>query len=141
MTEWLVGRLYDQQGRWSELAQALRREADTTTDQTRRSLLLYQLGRVEAERLENRAAAIEVLERAAADSEDDPLVLSYLARQLEADERFDALTPVLRRLVVQTDQASERQVLLHRIGQLVERTGDEMLPLPASRAPSLNSET
>jgi len=118
-------RLYTGEKRWADLATVLEMEADATRDTTKRAMIHYQIGRTQAERLGDREEAIAALARASVESEDDPVVLTYLARLLEAEGRAEALTPVLRRLVAQKDNKTERQALLHRIGTLVEQTGSE----------------
>jgi tetratricopeptide (TPR) repeat protein len=125
-------RLYHQQRRWRDVVAVLAREAEQTEDRGVRTMALYRIARIYAERLSNREEAILALERALRESSDEPLVLEELARLYEAAERWEPLVLVLERLAHSTRDSAEQLTLLVRIGQLREERLDD--PAGALRA-------
>ncbi|HEY8427248.1 MAG TPA: tetratricopeptide repeat protein, partial [Sandaracinaceae bacterium] len=117
-------RLCHAHGRWRELIRTLERKAEQSGDPTERALALYHAGRTHAERLGNRDEAIALLERAAAESPNDPLVLEELAALYERAERYEPLAGVLARIAELSGDPAERLATWHRIGQVFdERLG------------------
>ncbi len=113
-------RLLYGQGRWLELSEVLSRESSQTEDSQRRALLLYESGRLQAERLGNLEAAIPLLEAARAASSEDRTILEELARQYEAAARYEALAEVLEQLVEGAPDSTRLQSL-HRLGEIYAR--------------------
>ncbi len=119
-------RLHHAQRRFRDLIRVLELEAQQTSDPTVRTMALYRIGRLHAERLGNQNEALHALERAARESPRDPLVLDELARLYETAERWDSLAEVLQRLVEASREPNERIGLMHRIGQICEdKLGDD----------------
>jgi tetratricopeptide (TPR) repeat protein len=117
-------RLHHQQRRWRDLIAVLHREAEQSTHAGVRAMALYRIARLHAERLGNRDEALAALEKAVAETPDDPLVLEALARLYEAAEKWEPLALVLSKLVAvlspETTGSAERVTLYVRIGQLRE---------------------
>lgn len=114
-------RLHHTHRRWRDLIRVLEREAKYTSDESVRTMALYRIGRLHAERLGNNKEALAALERALEVSPLDPLVLGELARLYEAVERWPSMLEVLRRLADSSVEGEERIGLLHRIGELCEQ--------------------
>lgn len=113
-------RLHHGQRRFRDSIRVLELESQQTGDATVRTMALYRIGRLHAERLGSRREALAALERAVRESPREPLVLAELARLYDEAEQWEALVEVLTRLVDATREADERLGLLHRIGQLCE---------------------
>lgn len=118
-------RLHHQQRRWRDLISVLHREAEQSQDQGVRTMALYRIARLHAERLGNREEALAALERAARESPDEPLVLEEMARLYEEAEKWEPLVRVLEQLVDaqprrEAQGVAERVALLVRVGQLRE---------------------
>jgi tetratricopeptide (TPR) repeat protein len=124
-------RLHHKHRRFQDMAQLLLHEAEHTQDAKVRVAGLYGAARLHAEKLGNRDEAITLMERAAAVSGEDPLVLSALAELYEGAERYPTLVDALARLAAVTTDVGERAGLLHRIGELTEHRLRE----PADAAP------
>ncbi|MAT29017.1 MAG: hypothetical protein CMN29_29340 [Sandaracinus sp.] len=111
-------RLHHAQRRWRDLIRVLGLEAELTEDDGVRTMALYRVGRLHAERLGNRNEALAALEKAHGVAPDDPLILGELARLYEQAGRWDALAETLQSLVQTMSEPRERIALLHRIGDL-----------------------
>ncbi|WP_236606281.1 tetratricopeptide repeat protein [Sandaracinus amylolyticus] len=118
-------RLHHAQRRWRDLIAVLEREAEQSGDRGVRTMALYRIARLHAERLGNRDEALTALERASRESPDEPLVLEEMARLYESAEKWDPLVRVLEQLVDTTREGAARVTLLARVGQLrEEKLGD-----------------
>lgn len=120
-------RLCHAQKRWRDLIGVLQRRAETAQDPTERSMALYRMGRLHAQRLGNQDEAVSALESAAQANPTDPLVLEELASMLGVSGEWARLIEVLSRLSEVTADPREQLALWHRIGNLF----DERLGQPA----------
>jgi len=111
-------RLHHEQRRWRELVGVLEREVQQSRDTSVRTMALYRMGVVHAERLGNREEGIAALERAVAESPDARFVLEALARLYEQAQAYPELSNTLRRLVAASADPQQRLGYLHRVGDL-----------------------
>ncbi len=113
-------RLAHTEGRWQDLVTWLQRDVELTTDDALKSMTLYRIARVHADRLDSTPEAVEALDRAAELSPSDVLVAEEQARLFEAEERWEALVAALARRVELTTNPSEQLAIIERIGHLTE---------------------
>lgn len=113
-------RLHYEHERWRDLIRVLELEVELTDEASVRTMALYRVGRLHADRLGNAREAMNALERAAAIDPEDPLILRQLARLYEREGRFDALVEALQGLVLTIQEPREKLGVLHRIGALEE---------------------
>ncbi|MCC6875415.1 MAG: tetratricopeptide repeat protein, partial [Sandaracinaceae bacterium] len=111
-------RLHYAQHRWRDLIRVLAAQAEELEDRAQRALIFYRIARLHTDRLGSRDDAIAALERAAAESPDDALVLGTLAELYAEADRPEARLAVLQRLLPSTTRPADRVALLHRIGEL-----------------------
>jgi tetratricopeptide (TPR) repeat protein len=114
-------RLFYVQERWRDLIAVLEREAAQTRDPAVRTHALFAIGRVQSERLGDRAEAVRALARAMQSAPSDRLVLECLARLYEAAGEQKSLAHTLAHAVEPTTEPAERVALLCRIGAIYER--------------------
>ncbi|MEZ4443178.1 MAG: hypothetical protein R3B72_29050 [Polyangiaceae bacterium] len=118
-------RLLVAQGRWPELVAALQREAELTEDDDVRVQAHWEIARLQSERLENRAAAIEALETAAAIATSDMGLLEDLARHYEAAGNRSGAASALERLSKAVREPRERLAVYQRLAEVHDRpSGD-----------------
>ncbi len=113
-------RLLHSQRRWRDLIAVLELEAARTSDSVVRTMDLYRIGMLHAERLGDREEALAAVERAHQEAPEDPLILSALVRLYDATGRDESLLAALRSLAQLTADPDERLGILHRLGQLCE---------------------
>ena len=113
-------RLHYAHGRWRDLVAVLRLEAQQATDTSVRSMALYRVGRVLADRLGVLDEAIGAMEEALAQNAQDPMLLEEIARLYELGKRWEPLVGVLERLAAKVDTPNQVVGIQHRIGQLLE---------------------
>ncbi len=111
-------RLLLEQERWQELIAVLRREYEQSEDPEVKTMAMYRIGRIFAERLGDREQATKAMVQAAGISPKDPLVLDELARLYEAANDPASLAVILELLVVTIEATTRRLSLLHRLAQL-----------------------
>lgn len=113
-------RLHYAQGRWRDLVDVLRLEAEQAADPGVRAMAYYRIGRTLVDRLGNLEEGLAALEQAAKDAPDEPMVLEELTRLYELAKRWEHLAVTLERVVVRAARPEERVGLFHRIGQIFE---------------------
>ncbi len=119
-------RLHYSHQRWRDLIGVLELEAELAADRGVRAMAYYRVGRLWLDRLGNLDEALAALERAARESEHDPMILEELVRLQELAGRHAELALVLERLAQQADSAADRLAYCLRIGELYEyRLGDD----------------
>lgn len=107
-------------GRFRDLVAVLEQEARLAADPETRALALYRVGRVYFDRLGALDEAITALESAVAETPNDGMILSELARLYEVAKRWGKLASILETLAGSTPSVGHRVALLHRIGQIAE---------------------
>lgn len=113
-------RLHYGHQRWRDLISVLEREAALATDPGVRALAHYAVGRTWLDRLGTVAEGIAALERAAAESPSDRMILQELARAYELGKRPAELAGVLERLSENESSTAERISHFQRIAELYE---------------------
>lgn len=113
-------RLHHTQRRWRDLIGVLEREVAQSDDPGIRTMALYRIARLHAERLGNRDEALTVLERALKETPNDALVLDELLRLYESAELWADLARVLgsRIETMPESERLDRVALLSRLGQI-----------------------
>ena len=119
-------RLHSAHQRHHDLIAVLEREAALSSDPGVRSLSLYRVARLFADRIGNLEAAADALERALKHVADEPLILEELARVYELSRKHAELVLVLERIAGRVEASTERVGIFHRIAQIYEdKLGDE----------------
>ncbi len=113
-------RLYHSRGRFRDLVRALEIEALRGDDLTVRTTALYQIARIQSDKLGNRPDAVSALERAVEAAPTDRLLLDELALLKEASRDYRGLATVLAQRVEVSGEGSDQAGALHRIGQLFD---------------------
>ena len=112
-------RLHTAHQRHHDLITVLEREATLSADPSVRSLSLYRVARLYADRIGNLDAAAEALERALTHA-DEPMILEELSRVYELSRRHADLVRVLERIAGSVEASTERVGIYHRIAQIHE---------------------
>ena len=112
-------RLHAAHQRHHDLITVLEREAVLSADPAVRSLSLYRVARLYADRIGNLESAAEALERALSHV-DEPMILEELARVYELSRRHADLARILERIAGRLEASTERVGIYHRLAQIYE---------------------
>lgn len=115
-----LGRLLEEQARWSELSRVLDMQARIVAEPKARAHTYYRLARIHEQRLNDVGAALAAMDSAVRELPEDGMLLEELARLERKTERWDALRISLERLVERASERSARLVLLERLARLRE---------------------
>src|SRR5690606_16772749 len=113
--------LYFARERWAELVDVLQIKLDLAHDDTARQELLYLIGALYAQQLEQLQDAIDTYRRVL---DIDPAAEGALERLDELyglTAQWEDQLRVLERRVELAQQSDERHQLMYRVGQLLER--------------------
>ncbi|MGN6106737.1 MAG: hypothetical protein ACTHU0_16640, partial [Kofleriaceae bacterium] len=119
-----LARLYEAAGRWPELRDVVRKQAEWADSADERRGLLVQVAALEEDRLADRAAAIATWRDLLDDQPSDPMVLDALERLFQAAEAWRDLIDILRRKIDLAGPDSSGAVdpcdLLRRVAEIHE---------------------
>ncbi len=124
-----LARLYEEEERWGELRDTLRKQAEWADPDDRKGLLA-KVARLEEEQLGARDAALTTWRDVLAEDPEDLPALDALERIYQAmgatpgQERWLELIEILRRRVEITDDPAEQKRQLRRVAELHERRLD-----------------
>lgn len=119
-----LARLYGEAGRWSPMAEALKRELALVTDASEKRALLRLLAAIYSDYLHLDMMVLRVLDQLHELDPDDLDVLDDLAGQYERQSRWSDLIGVLRKKAERTSEIEEQIDLWRRIaGLFIERLG------------------
>jgi tetratricopeptide (TPR) repeat protein len=111
-------RLYYVRGRFRDLVRVLELQAARSTTPWVRATALYQVARIQSDKLANRPDSVATLERALDATPHDRLLLEELAQLREASRDYRGLTAVLSQMVDTLESPVDQASMLHRIGHL-----------------------
>jgi tetratricopeptide (TPR) repeat protein len=111
-------RLFERAERWPELAQLLEAEIARTQDAAPKLPLLRRLANVHRDRLGDRAAAADALERILMLKPEDGAVRDALIEDLLATERYDDVVPLIERKIDEAPAKSQKLALLAQLATL-----------------------
>lgn len=115
-----LARLYQEQQRWPELIEALRRQAEWVDGPEERKALLAKVAFIEEEKQEDGDAAVTTWREVLTEDPEDGSALDALERLLAAQEKPAELCEILRRRVELADEPEERKRQLSRIAVIQE---------------------
>jgi tetratricopeptide (TPR) repeat protein len=115
-----LARLFEEEERWTELRDILRRQADWTESNDERRALLGKVAALEENRLGDRAAATAAWREILADEPDDAPAIDALDRLYQADGKWNELIEVARRRVERGQDPSTKKRELRRIAEIHE---------------------
>lgn len=115
-----LGRLYAQSGRWAELVEMYRREAEVAPSPEQAASLLYKAGELEEEKLSQPDEAIAAYQEVLTLSPSHFPALRALARIYRAQGAFESLVEVLRADAAARADRSRRASILFQVGALWE---------------------
>lgn len=115
-----LARLYEEMGRWTELAGVYRKQVEATVDQNERLALCHRLGSVFDERLQREEEAIEWLRRALAISPTYLPALQALGKLYQKRAMFKDLIAMHLAEVERTEEPRRRAAGFYRIGEILE---------------------
>lgn len=116
-----LSRLYEEEQRWPELIDILRRRAEWTDGPDERRELLGRVAVLEEEKQNDTGAAIATWREVLTEDPDDRRALDALERLYVAGDKHGELVEILRRRVELAGSAEDRKVHLRRIAELQER--------------------
>jgi tetratricopeptide (TPR) repeat protein len=125
----------DKDDHWVELAERLKRELAATTDDSRRSVVLNALARLQSGRLDQKAKALGSLEAAIdADSTDDSSLWDRwrIATDIDAEKRLAALDNLEERLTDPVDLVDCRLRQVHLLSSHIGDNENAALKLSAA---------
>lgn len=116
-----LARLYEEEERWADLRDTLRRQAEAAGAPELRKALLARVAELEETRLADRAQATATWRDVLSDDPDDAVALAALERLYATGQQWSELVEILRHQVELTGDVSARIGLLFRIAGLHER--------------------
>jgi tetratricopeptide (TPR) repeat protein len=119
-----LARLFEEEERWPELRDILRRQADWTESPDDRPVLLARVAVIEETRLDDRSAAIAAWREVLAEEPDDATAIESLDRLYQTDGRWNELIEVARRRVERAGHPSTKKMELRRIASIHEQRLD-----------------
>ncbi|PID38032.1 MAG: hypothetical protein CSA65_08935 [Proteobacteria bacterium] len=120
-----AGRILDRLERWRDLCALYREQLDRATDDGEAAELYCRIGRLEAERLGEPAAAIDTYLQALARKPEIPAALAALERLVRHEERHDDLIDVLRRFAAVNNDPHQGADALCRAAEIAETRQDD----------------
>jgi cellulose synthase operon protein C len=121
----LLERIYSTRGDWGLLVQTLQRAAEVSDDPAERALIYYRTAKIQAERLGDRAAAVDFMRKAAGCAPADALLLEELARLYREAGDWAALAEVLAELAAISRDVSDRVAIYYALGQVYQNEVDQ----------------
>ncbi len=115
-----LARLFEEEERWADLRDVLRRQADTAGAPADRKRLLARVAMLDETRLNDRVRAAATWRDVLGEDPDDTDALIALERLYLAGERWPELAEVLRRQVELAPAVPAKIELLRRLGELRE---------------------
>jgi tetratricopeptide (TPR) repeat protein len=132
-------RLYQVEGRWSDLIDILRRQADWADDVGERKRLLARVARVSEEELEDVDAAIQTWREILIEDPEAAEALNALERLYQSESRPSELIEILRRRVELAPDDATRKLHLGRIAALQEHALEDPVEAIAAYLEILDS--
>ncbi|HUQ06344.1 MAG TPA: tetratricopeptide repeat protein [Kofleriaceae bacterium] len=115
-----LARLFEEDEKWSDLRDTLRRQAEGTPDQDARKALYARVAGLEETRLDDRKQAITTWREVLSQDPDDPDALAALERLYDLGKQWTELGEIVRHQVDLTPDVSVKTAQLFRLVALHE---------------------
>ena len=115
-----LARLYEEDERWADLRDVLRRQADAAPSPVDKKALLGRVAALEEQRLHDRARAAATWRDVLTEDPEDLGALAALERLYQAGEQWRDLAEVLRRQLELAPEVAAKVGLLRRLAELHE---------------------
>ncbi len=116
-----LGRLYAQKGRWDELVQMFRQEADVAVSSEEAASLVYRIGELYEDKLGREEQALAAYREVLGLQSHHAPALEALERIYQSRRQWDALVDVLRTQAAFRTAPEERAPVLFHLGEVCER--------------------
>ncbi len=117
--------LYRQLEQWDRWVETARERVDSVRRIEQKKEILFEIAKVQEEKLEDLAGAIGTLRELHALDENDLKVLDELERLLQGQENIEGLLEVLRKKVSLLSELEQKKALLFRMAELYRLARDE----------------